>query len=101
MAIGELVGGQVVEGEVQVEDIDAGFAEEAKLAAFGVAGDELSNGGLREVTLVGYACDLEVSSGGGDVGIEAGAGCCDEVDGDVGVWVVLLQGGDVSRYTVD
>ena len=54
-------------------------------------GDELADGGLGEVALAGYARHLEVGGGGGDVGVEAGAGCGDEVDGDVGVGVVLLQ----------
>jgi hypothetical protein len=44
LAIGELVGGQVVEGEVQVEDVDAGFTEEAELALGGVIVDEVDEG---------------------------------------------------------
>ena len=91
----------MVEVQVELEDVDTGFAEEAELAAFGVTDDELADGGFGEVALVRDAGDLEVGGGGCDVGIEAGTRCGDEVDGDVGVWVVLLQDGDVSRYTVD
>jgi hypothetical protein len=36
-----LVGGEGVEGQVQVEDVDAGFAEEAELALGGVVVDEV------------------------------------------------------------
>ena len=36
-----LVGGEGVEGQVQVEDVDVGFAEEAELALGGVVVDEV------------------------------------------------------------
>lgn len=36
-----LVGGEGIEGQVQVEDVDAGFAEEAELALGGVVVDEV------------------------------------------------------------
>ena len=54
----------MVEVEVEFEHVDAGFAEEAELAAFGVMGDELAYGGFSEVALVGYARHLEVGGGG-------------------------------------
>jgi len=71
-----------VEGEVEVEGVDAGFAEEAELALGGVVVDEVDEGGFGEVAGVGDAGDLVVGRGGRDVGIEAGAGGGDEVDGD-------------------
>ena len=91
----------MIEVQVELEDVDTGFAEEAELAAFGVTDDELADGGFGEVALVGDAGDLEVSGGGCDVGIKARSGSGDEVDGDVGVGVILLECGDVSRYAVD
>ena len=60
------------EGQVEVEDVDPGFAEQAELAGCGVGGDELADGGLGEVALLGYAGDLVGGGGGGDVGVEAG-----------------------------
>jgi hypothetical protein len=38
---GRLVGGESVEGQVQVEDVDAGFAQQAELALGGVVVDEV------------------------------------------------------------
>ena len=76
------MGGEGVEGEVEVEDVDAGFAEEAELALGGGVVDEVGEGGFGEVTGVRYARDLVVGRGGGDVGVEAGAGGGDEVYGD-------------------
>ena len=40
------VGGEGVEGQIQVQEVDAGFAEEAKLAGGGVLVDEVGEGGL-------------------------------------------------------
>jgi len=64
-------GGQGIEGEVEVEDVDAGLAEEAELALRRVLVDEVVEGGFGEVAGVGDARDLVVGCGRRDVGIEA------------------------------
>ena len=70
-----------VEGEVDGQDVDAGFADEAKQAAFGVGGDDLLDLGLGDAAGLGDAGDLEGGEGRGDVGVEAGCGGCDGVAG--------------------
>ncbi len=84
-----LVGGEGIEGEVQVEDVDAGFAEEAELALGGVLIDEVGDGGCGELAGVCDAGGLVVGGGGGDVGIETGAGGGDEIYGDGGCAVLV------------
>ena len=96
----DLVCGEVVEGEVQVEDIDAWFAEETELARGGVGVDEVSEGGFREVAGLGYARDLVVGGGRGNVGVEAAGGGGDEVYGDWGFRGVL-GGGYTGLDAVD
>ena len=51
--------GDAVEIEVEFEDVDAGFAEEAKLAALGVLLDEAADGVGGQVALAGDAVELE------------------------------------------
>ena len=92
-------GGGVVEGEIEGEDVDAGFAEEAELAGLGMRFDEGAELGFGEAAQGGDAGDLVFSGGGGDVGIETGSGCGDEVYGDRGGGGVRL-GGDAALDTI-
>ena len=91
--------GEGVEGKVEVEDVDAGFPEEAKLAGDGVLLHEVGYGCFGEMTLLGDARDLVQGGGGGDVGVKAGGGGGDEVDGDGGGSCLL--GGDAGLGAVD
>ena len=83
--------GQVVERQVEVEDVDPGFAEDAQLAGRRLLGDELSDLVFRQVAGLGDARDLEVSRIGSDVWIEPGAGCCDKVYGDRTAGILLRE----------
>ena len=48
-----------VEIEVQLQDIDTGFAEKAELAALGVLFDERSDFSFRHISFAGHAGSLE------------------------------------------
>ena len=87
-----------VEIEVEFEDADAGFAEEAELASESVLRDELANFGLGDVAVFCDARDLEFGGGGGDFGIEAGAGSGYEIDGN---WSVRILGVELRRVGLD
>ena len=80
-----------VEIEVEFEDADAGFAEEAELPCQSVLRHELSDFGLGDVAVFCDASDLEFGGGGGDFGIEAGAGSGYEIDGDRGVRIFGVE----------
>jgi hypothetical protein len=90
-------GGDAVEVEVEVEDVDAWLAEEAELTALSVLRDELANGGFKIVDankqgiayVYGHADPRHAGGGGGD-----------EIDGDVDTWMVELIGGDVGGDAV-
>src|ERR1035437_4119898 len=80
---------ELVEVEVEFEDVDAGFAEQAQLAGGDVPLDELADLGFAEVAGLGDAGSLEGCGVRGDVGVEAGGRGGDQVDGD-GLAGVLL-----------
>lgn len=73
---------QLVEIEVQKENIHARFTQNPQLAAGGVLFDELEHGIFAELARLGHAGGLKDGGVGGDVGVEAGAGRGDEIDGD-------------------
>ena len=64
----------LVEIDVEFEDVDVGFADEAEDAAFGVAVDESADGGLVGAAGLGDAGDLEAGGGGADGRASAGFG---------------------------
>ncbi len=72
---------QLVESEIEFEDVDARFAEQAQLARGDVLLDELANALFAQVAGLGDAGSLEVGGVGGDVGIESGGGGGDQIDG--------------------
>jgi len=63
---------QGIQRQVEVEDVDAWFAEESKRAPLGVLGDQRTNLHLAQAPFPGDACDLLVGVRGADVGVEAG-----------------------------
>ena len=69
-----------VEGEVELEDMDARFAEDAELATLGIRGDELPYGRYLKVAGTGDALDLVVGSGRTDVRVETAGRRRDQVD---------------------
>ena len=64
---------RVVEGEVELEDVDAGLAQEPEGAAVGVVVDERQHLVELEAALVGHASGLEPGVGDRDVRVEARA----------------------------
>ena len=80
--IGALSHRHLVEGEVEFEDVDARFAEKAEIAALDVMSDEIVQAIGSDAASGGDARDLEVSVVGRDVGIEAGGGGRDHIDGN-------------------
>ena len=71
-----------IEIEVEFQDVDAGLAEEAELAGFGVFGDERIDVGFAHVAFASDARGLKRRGLGRDVRIEARAGRGEQVHGD-------------------
>ena len=71
---------QIVQREVQLQHIHAGFAQEAELPPFGVRLDKGAD--FRVIQSPGFRdpMHLIVGGGGADVGIEAASGCRDQID---------------------
>ena len=90
-----------VEIEVEFEDADARLAEEAELASEGVFRDELTCFGFGDVALAGDARNLELGGGGGDFGIETGAGSGEEIDRNRRVWIFGVEFGGVGFDAID
>src|ERR1700722_8902335 len=76
---------QALEREVQLEDVDPGLAQEAELAVQRVLGDKRPQPPLVDASNAGNALHLVGRRSGGDIGIEAAARRCDEVDGNRGL----------------
>ena len=64
---------EVLEVEVQLEDVDAWFAEQAKLPGDDVIEDELTDAVFGNVTFTSDARHLVERGGWRDVGVEAGS----------------------------
>ena len=93
----------LIEGHVHGEHVDAGFAEEAKIAIFGLRGDDgLDVAHLRAASL-GDARGLGLGVGNGNVRIKTAGGGGDGVGrngtGIGGVFLAVLIGG--SFHAVD
>ena len=80
-----------VEIEVEFEDADARFTEEAELARKRVLRDELTHLGIGDVAFFRDARDLKFCGGGGDFGIESGTGSGDEIDGNRRVRILGME----------
>ena len=72
-----------VEGEVELEHVDAGLAEEAERAAVGVVVDQLQDALERDAADLGDAVRLDPGVGLRDVRVDAGGRGRDRVDRDV------------------
>ena len=74
----------LVEGEVELEHVHPGLAEEAEEAAFGVLGDQLEHPVERQAADRGDPVRLDARVGLGDVRVDAGGRGGDRVDRHVG-----------------
>lgn len=93
--------GHLIQSEVQFQNVDAGFAEQAEIALGGVLLDQIAEGGFPQSAFMGDAGDLKIGGGRGDVGIEAGRGCGDEIDGNGLRRIFLVQSLGVGLDAVD
>lgn len=74
----------LIEIEIQLENIDSRFAENAELSCLRVFLDEIMNPVGRSAALPRNTRDLELRSGGSDVWIDARGRCSDQIDGQRG-----------------
>ena len=76
-----VMGSRLVELEVECQDIYAWLTEKSELPSFRVSCDQLPDCIFAHAPLTRHARNLKLRSGGGDIRIEAGRRCCEQVMG--------------------
>src|SRR5450432_235742 len=95
--------GQLVEREIELQDIDARVADEAKRPADGVPADELVNGIEADTARLGDSGCLQVRIGHRYVGVEAARTRCHRVCGHrvAGAFAGPVDDDDLADAVVD